>query len=232
MEKSINCSNPICGESIPVSEGAVQVVCGACNTLHFVSESDLVTTQKEAESTADIDDSTPIDMDLSELDIDEGFEKSDSFESAQIEGAALPLQEQIEENEIETSPRAASVEEEEVVESDSEVAFLVTSTGEYLPLKIGQNVIGRSNADLIISDKTVSRKHCVIEATADSSSNINFVIYDIGHTEGTPSTNGVYLSGRTIRLQDYERVPLKDGITIEIGSVHLDFMIKAKSIPD
>ena len=225
------CSSPICGEVISVPEGAVQVMCGECNTLHFISEADLMDLKPQIEQALDGEELTPNDMDLSELDLTPTPQKNNSYDSEGEDGVSPPLQEEIAEAEIGMTP-TENVNEEPNSKPDLEVAYLVTNSGEYLPLKVGANIIGRSNVDLIISDKTVSRKHCVIEASADEASTMTFVIYDIGHTEGTPSTNGVYLSGRTLRLQDYERVPLKDGVTIEVGSVHLDFLIKPKDIPD
>ena len=99
--------------------------------------------------------------------------------------------------------------------------YLITDAGEQLRLKEGKNVIGRKNADLIIDDRTVSRRHCVIEVVLNSAGTKEYTIYDIGHIEGTPSTNGVLISGRSLRLQDYERIPISNGTSIQIGNVRL-----------
>jgi len=125
--------------------------------------------------------------------------------------------------EVKTSPNQNMTEQiQEEPEAPKVVGYLRTDNGDYLSLKPGKNTIGRSNVDLVLSDSTVSRKHCVIEVNGEGDE-MEFIIYDIGHLEDKPSTNGVFLSGRTLRLQDYERLPLKDGTTLEIGAVQLVF---------
>ena len=98
-----------------------------------------------------------------------------------------------------------------------EICYLQTDAGDKIPLKEGLNVIGRKHADILISDHTISRRHCVIEVSKTDDRGYDYHIYDIGHIEDKPSTNGVFLSGRSLRLQDYERISIRPGAAIRLG---------------
>ncbi len=223
MAAKFQCTNPLCGESVSVPEGAVQVKCKHCNTLHFtadldISESKPMKTDGGAEMDSSDYDISSADLDLSHLpQADDVGLSDDQKQSSSQEDFAMTG------GEIRTAPNQNTAEQlSEEVETKKAVGYLRTENGDYLALKPGKNVIGRSNTDLILSDSTVSRKHCVIEVVGEGEDR-EFIIYDIGHLEDKPSTNGVFLSGRTLRLQDYERLPLKDGTTLEIGTVQLVF---------
>ncbi len=222
MAAIFQCTNPLCGKQVSVPEGATQVTCKHCQTLHFTADLRLSESPSSEVSEDFISDYAPdsSEFDLSLLpeadDIDLLYEEQISSEDNLI----------IPGGEVRTSPNKNVIEPDlENLESQKAVAYLRKENGDYLAVKQGKNVIGRSNADLIISDSTVSRRHCVIEVTGEGQER-EFVIYDIGHVEEKPSTNGVYLSGRTLRLQDYERLPLKDGTTLEIGAVQLVFYME------
>lgn len=224
MAKIYQCTNPLCGEDISVPEGAVQIECKHCNTLHFTS--DLVPTNdgKSSFENNPVGIDPDLELDSSEFDLSmlPLAEEDESLEQERV-SVADDDNYSIPGGEEKTSPNR-NFEEEMPTETETKTAvgYLRTENGDYLSLKPGKNVIGRSSTDLILADKTVSRKHCVIEVTGEGD-NMEFIIYDIGHVEDKASTNGVFLSGRTLRLQDYERLPLKDGTTLEIGTVQLVF---------
>ncbi|HKL03702.1 MAG TPA: FHA domain-containing protein [Cryomorphaceae bacterium] len=223
MATKFQCTNPLCGESVSVPEGAVQVKCKHCNTLHFTADLNLSESEPiERNDGTDVGNSD-YDMSSSDLDLshlpqaDDVGLSDDQYQPSPQEDFAMTG------GEIRTAPNQNNTEQlSEQVETKKAAGYLRTENGDYLALKMGKNVIGRSNADLILSDSTVSRKHCVIEVSGEGEER-EFIIYDIGHVEDKPSTNGVFLSGRTLRLQDYERLPLKDGTTLEIGTVQLVF---------
>ena len=222
MATIFQCTNPLCGEDVSVPEGAIQVMCEHCNTLHFTADLNLSDSESSGSKNVPETDNSDYDLNPSDLDLsmlpqaDDVGLSSDRSEPSE-EDFAIPG------GEIRTAPNQNTTEQiNEEIQPQKAVGYLRTENGDYLALKPGKNVIGRSNTDLILSDSTVSRKHCVIEVTGESEDR-EFIIYDIGHAEDKPSTNGVFLSGRTLRLQDYERLPLKDGTTLEIGTVQLVF---------
>lgn len=100
--------------------------------------------------------------------------------------------------------------------------YLTASSGEQYFLKPGINVIGRGEVDFQLSDKAISRRHCVLEVTPDGGPNrYGYILCDIGALEGTPSRNGVYVDRRTLRLGDTEKVIIYHGTRIEIGRIFL-----------
>lgn len=108
---------------------------------------------------------------------------------------------------------------------------LIFPDGHQVNLALGRNTIGRQKADIIINDPSVSRIHCVVEVTADArdSKVFHYLIWDVGHETGTPSTNGVFLSHRSLRLSNTERIPLSDGIVILLGVVRLLFELRPEN---
>lgn len=223
MAAIFQCTNPLCGQEVSVPEGATQVVCRHCKTLHFTADLNLSESSGTSASNAFDDLDSDYDIGSSEFDLSLLPEAEDIGLSNEDRMASEENDPVIPGGEVRTSPNKNVTESNATeVETNEAVAYLRKENGDYLAVKPGKNVIGRSNADLLISDNTVSRRHCVIEVTGEGNDR-EFVIYDIGHVEEKPSTNGVYLSGRTLRLQDYERLPLKDGTTLEIGAVQLVF---------
>jgi hypothetical protein len=73
----------------------------------------------------------------------------------------------------------------------------------------GKAVIGRDpSCDIVLSDSRCSRRHAVIEETADG-----LVIRDAG------SANGIYVNGRRL-----ERSPLSPGDTVRLGDTVLEVL--------
>jgi len=205
MTKTIKCTNPICESLIPVEAGAMQIICPNCNTWHFPSN----------ESEADAYPS-PASTDGYSLP-----PVSEELNSDSIAQMPPPPPVDATPSYVEQQEPATTQDFSDPDRQAKQLGSLIAKTGERLVLREGRNVIGRKNADLIIDDRTVSRKHCIIEITVGSAANWEYTIYDIGHLEGTSSTNGVFVSGRTLRLQDYERIPIGNGTAIRIGNVSL-----------
>lgn len=214
MQRTIPCTNPNCETEIIVPAGAMQVVCENCSTWHFPAP------QAESEGSYAASTDSPGNYDAPPP-------LSEKVNLPPPTGYGVPEQE---------SPVAARYDAPESLPpvvpprnsfgaentaAETNVGCLVTDSGVRLQLREGRNVIGRKNTDLVIEDRTVSRRHCVVEIFVDAEGKKEYFIYDIGHAEGTPSTNGVFLSGRSLRLQDYERVPMRDGMSVRIGNVGL-----------
>lgn len=217
MESTIKCTNPSCNTLIPVPKGAMQVICPNCNTWHLPSLEN--EGSNVSENNYDIDSSPNYpDYSLPPLSGDNSPNQS-NFGSQQ----SMNPYEMSNTNEDSLKKEVPS-SNLEIPEEPKAVGFLVTDSGEHLLLKQGKNFIGRENTDLILADKTVSRKHCVVEV-AENNRQMNFTIYDIGHIEGKKSTNGVLVSGRTQRLQNHERIPLVNGSSIRLGNISLTLKV-------
>ena len=210
MSKTIKCTNPGCGSLIPVPEGAQQVICSLCNTWHFPTSENDNDSKEEGYGTPEGYSGPPA--------------PEQNYSSGQEEGVPPPIVPESNVGGYEfNEPDVVHPNIESAPSSDQIIAYLITDNGIRLGLSEGQNVIGRKNADLIIDDKTISRRHCVIEAIGTENNRYEFFIYDIGHLEGKSSTNGVFVSGRSLRLQDYERVPIGNGTAIRLGNIGLVF---------
>ena len=197
MPSRITCENPSCGTVIDVPIGAVQVVCPQCNTWHFPDSS----------GSNDYNNNEPVSLPEMPPLSGSGQEYGEPI-------IPLPSISDLEASAPEPK-RGAS-------RQVGTIGYLLTPDGSKLLLRQGKNVIGRKNADLIINDMTVSRRHCVIEVNMrQGQGGWDFTIYDIGHLEGTPSTNGVFISGRSLRLQDYERISIVHDSNIQLGNVTL-----------
>jgi len=183
----------------------MQVICEHCNTWHFPSDSNSGddTNSSSQQSNSGYNPPPPPAED----------ENGNDFFN--------PVPPPINPSEDDFGAQQANNERMPLPDAPSVVAFLKTITGVRLGLKEGTNVIGRKNADLIIEDRTVSRRHCAIEINQSSQGGWEYFIYDIGHMEGNSSTNGVFVSGRSLRLQDYERIPIYHGTSFRIGKVEL-----------
>ena len=73
--------------------------------------------------------------------------------------------------------------------------------GKTFQLSEGDNVIGRDDCAVLLSDPTVSRRHAVIRKSGDS-----YTVFDLGSRSGTV-VDGETLSG----------APIKGGSVINIG---------------
>jgi len=196
MSNRINCENPSCGTVIDVPLGALQVICPQCNTWHFPDNNQANDYSNEPVSTPETPPLSGVGQGYGEPII------------------PIPSISDLEESEPELK-RGAS-------RQVGTIGYLLTPEGSKLLLRQGKNIIGRKNADLIINDRTVSRRHCVIEVNMrQGQGGWEFTIYDIGHLEGSKSTNGVFISGRSLRLQDYERISIGHDSNIQLGNVLL-----------
>lgn len=194
MPSRITCENPSCGTVIDVPVGAVQVICPQCSTWHFPDSANANNYSNEPVSAPEI---PPLSNSVQEYG-----------------EPIIPI------------PSLSDLEEPEPKRGASRqvgtIGYLLTPDGSKLLLRQGENVIGRKNSDLIINDMTVSRRHCVVEVNMkQGQGGWEFTIYDIGHLEGNPSTNGVFISGRSLRLQDYEKITIGHDSDIKLGNVLL-----------
>jgi pSer/pThr/pTyr-binding forkhead associated (FHA) protein len=86
---------------------------------------------------------------------------------------------------------------------------LVDVAGREYPLKPGTNTVGREAADVMLPDRTVSRRHAV-------------VVVDPGGEvwlEDSGSTNGTQRAGRHVPAG--QRAALDDGVRVQFGAVEL-----------
>lgn len=118
-------------------------------------------------------------------------------------------------------------EREELIQGNTKVeeqpiGYLISTGNQAFRLSPGANTIGRKNCHIVLDDNTVSRKHCVIEVNQKpSGTGWEYILYDIGHTGEKPSTNGVFVGGRSMRLENHERIVLGKGSEVVIGRVKL-----------
>lgn len=89
---------------------------------------------------------------------------------------------------------------------------LTDATGREFPLKAGENVVGREGADVMLPDKTVSRRHARLTV-----SNGVVVLEDTGSTNGTKRAGQPVVAG--------QRVTLADQTPVQFGSVKLTITI-------
>jgi len=93
-----------------------------------------------------------------------------------------------------------------------DVAFMVFTLGNLGGSKVGRCVVGCSNqADVQVNERSVSRRHAVIERIADE-----YYVEDNQSTHHTLINNQILLPGRRHRLSPGERVTL--------GTVDLTFL--------
>ncbi len=86
-------------------------------------------------------------------------------------------------------------------------------TGKQYPLRRGENVIGRERGDVVVADKTVSRRHARVFVQTDG----EVLVEDLG------STNGTQRAG--VPLPPGQRAAVGDGTTIQVGAVKLTVTI-------
>ena len=88
-----------------------------------------------------------------------------------------------------------------------------------LPLKLGDNVIGRYVKGTAIStpietvDPSVDTKHCIINVKRDKNGRLVYTLRDAPSNTGTFYMNDI--------LTDYDRVRLEDGSIVTIGATTL-----------
>ena len=88
-----------------------------------------------------------------------------------------------------------------------------TSYGEYWPLYLGPNKIGRSrSSDIVLNEGTVSSEHAMVTIHIDEDANELYAVI-----EDTHSTNGVRLNGTNIR---FEKVECHNMDVIKIGKAY------------
>jgi len=90
---------------------------------------------------------------------------------------------------------------------------LVGSDGREFPLKTGENLVGREGADVMLPDRSVSRRHArlVVEESGGA------WLEDLGSTNGSRSGASPLVPGA--------RVALKDGTELRFGVVRLTIQI-------
>ena len=83
--------------------------------------------------------------------------------------------------------------------------------GRLIELTRARQTIGRSDADVVIEDGSISRKHAAIE------------IYDIDfvYLKDLASTNGTFLNGEMINA-----AKLRHGDTVGVGDCKLEFIVE------
>ena len=87
--------------------------------------------------------------------------------------------------------------------------------GREFPLRLGKNTVGREGADVMLPDKTVSRRHALI------------MVEESGAVwmEDTGSTNGTMKSD--VPVPKHEKTYLSDGIYVQFGSIRLKVVVPA-----
>ena len=89
---------------------------------------------------------------------------------------------------------------------------LINETGREFPLKSGENIVGREGADVMLPDKTVSRRHARLTVA-----NGTVTLEDMGSTNGTKKSGQPLLAGKTVLLADQ--------MPVQFGSVKLTISI-------
>ena len=113
-------------------------------------------------------------------------------------------------------------EEKEVRETDFSCGSIVVIENAFafkqeLPLAMGENVVGRRNKDtdgvnveIITSDPSMGRKHCVITVKENKAGGLDYFLRDY------PSLTGTFL--RNELLGERETVRLEDGDVVTLGA--------------
>ncbi len=190
MQRTIPCTNPNCETEIIVPAGAMQVVCENCSTWHFPAP------QAESEGSYAASTDSPGNYDAPPP-------LSEKVNLPPPTGYGVPEQE---------SPVAARYDAPESLPpvvpprnsfgaentaAETNVGCLVTDSGVRLQLREGRNVIGRKNTDLVIEDRTVSRRHCVVEIFVDAEGKKN-ILFTISVTPKVRRAPTVYFSAGAV----------------------------------
>lgn len=92
-----------------------------------------------------------------------------------------------------------------------------TASGEYWPLTIGNNVIGRSeDCDIRLQEMTVSARHAVLNIRQMKTTKKLLVSLDVS------GTNGGFVNEEEVGL---DKVPCKNGDKITIGDNYILFLV-------
>ncbi len=94
---------------------------------------------------------------------------------------------------------------------------LVDRSGREWALQAGENIVGREGADILLPDRTVSRRHARV--VVDESS---VWVEDLGSTNGSKVSGDALSAGR--------KASLADGTSVQFGSVQLTAVIPAGSL--
>jgi predicted Zn finger-like uncharacterized protein len=100
--------------------------------------------------------------------------------------------------------------QEPFLQEDVVVALRDVSTGQEFPLTTASVTLGRTGADIRLSDPEVSRKHCLVKVFGD-----RFVVTDLG------STNGTFFKDKKIMTAN-----LGPGETFTVGNTTLEAVLK------
>lgn len=203
--KTLTCDNPNCQTVFSPPSGEDYAACPTCHTRHFLTNSG-----KEEESQAQSIASSLSNY-ISPLTTAKQIGQDD------FSPPNYPL---------DTSSETHSNEVGDGIDQINEslpLAHLISSDGQSFNLKPGVNIIGRGKCDIRLNDRSVSRQHCVIDVQPRLNGNgWDYTVYDFGHIDSSSaSANGVFLSNRTPRLENYERVPFRKGLILEIGRIKL-----------
>lgn len=218
--QTINCTNPNCGNTITVPTGASFVTCPACDTWHMLDNAPSPTPAQSLSPSFDAGDYfTPPQENKDPA--PPSYDPSPAIAPYPpiVEPPPVPKHEGA--DILPDYPPTGDITPPPPSSENEPIAFLQTINGKRLILKEGKNYIGRQGTDLIIQDKTVSRRHCVIEVIRSEGQHWNYYICDIGFLEGKASSNGVLVSGRSLRLENHERLPIQVGSSIQLGNVYL-----------
>ncbi|MBP6185170.1 MAG: FHA domain-containing protein [Saprospiraceae bacterium] len=215
---TINCSNPQCGVSIEIIPGLFSVICPSCGQWVEIPGVNQSSGPPEISNYPPPGNPPP-------------FSEPNFGPPPTSSGPSAPAPAWSPYSFQEPAP-ASSLTPNEPEENIQQLranpaGCLHMPDGRVIKLNVGKHVIGRQGADILLTDPSVSRKHCVIEVSPDpiQPSSFTYFIWDIGHESGVPSTNGVYISQRSLRLQDHERLPLQDGTIITLGAARILFQI-------
>ncbi len=208
---TIRCNNPSCGAQVSVPEGAQYVMCSSCNTYLFVSDFENQVQQgSQNQGGYGVPESVePPPYSSGAAYNPPPFENNPSYQPT---------------NDIFQSETPVFVQEPKPVQPEAAGALgiLVMPDGRQFQLKVGRNTIGRKEGDFLINDSSVSRKHCIVEVSPrPEGGGWNYFVSDIGLETGVGSLNGVFISNRSVRLENFERIPISHQIIIQLGTVRM-----------
>lgn len=218
MSKTIFCTNPICNAVIEVMDNVDSIVCTSCNTWQLVSMAESAEGSDASPGT-----DTPA-MDAGPLPPPPFLPPAEDAPISSSGNSVIPPNLGYSDLEEDSKPIPASNHgsaSRPDANPDEQVGMLQSDGRAPMKLKLGKNTIGRKGTDIVIPEPTISREHCVLEAVKNDQGQIDYFIYDIGHDSGKPSTNGVFISGRSQRLEEFEKIKLYNGSVITVGNVYL-----------
>ena len=88
---------------------------------------------------------------------------------------------------------------------------LIDTSGREFALQAGENIVGREGADVVLPDKTVSRRHARVVVEAGT-----VWVEDMGSTNGTRVRGAVLPAGQQTSIED--RAPLQFG-TVKLTAI-------------